>query len=401
MRKMVWCGALTLLTVGCSGDKVDSGADAPLWDPNDPRLAYLGQTVVSEEVVDGNITTHTFDPASGPACIRGDDYRVSTRDTGSSDLVIFLQGGGGCWDDFCLAVTSAPAGVPAVDILNPDLPENPLADWNVTYLPYCDGSLFIGDRDHDDDGDGSPDRLHRGLANLSAALDMAREQFPNPDRVLLAGSSGGGFGVLLAPPIVRAVYPNAELSVLSDSAVGVARGAAELGFVPHLMDQWGATGFLPPTCDDRCVGDGHMTGVVAENLRVDPDLRMAVFTAWYDLIIGDVFLDVPPEAFAADVATTTDALHAEFPDRYRRFIIDGRMHTTLLGDPSGIVGSDLSSVEVPPEIFEALAGIELGSIATTTSASGDPIDAWIAAFAEGDNSDWTDIVDPAGPVPAE
>jgi len=390
---------VVLLALGCAGpaDEKDSGTEATSSD--DPRLRYLGQTVVADEVVDGAVTTHTFDPASGPQCLRGDPYRVSTRRTDSTDLLIFLQGGGACWDDFCLAVTGAPAGVPSVDILDPTLPENAFADWNVTYLPYCDGSLFIGDRDHDDDGDGTPDRFHRGLANLSAALDMAQDQFPNPDRVMLVGSSGGGFGVLLAPPIVRAVFPDAELAVLADSAVGVARGAAEPGYVDHLMDQWGAADLLPPTCGDDCLSGGHMTGVVAENLRVDPGLQMAVFTAWYDLIIGDIFLDVPPADFAAAVDAETSALHAEFPDRYRRFIIDGRMHTTLLGDASGIVGSDFGAVEVPPEVLDDLSQIELGQIATTESAGGVRFADWLADIESAGPSSAVDVVDPAGPVP--
>ena len=390
--------ALLAVSIGCANPKDDSATHAPPWDPSDPRFQYLGQAITSEESTDGSVTTRTFDPTSGPMCLRGGPFRASTRDTGSRDLVLFLQGGGACWDDFCLAVTSAPAGVPAVDVLNPELPENPLADWNVTYLPYCDASLFIGNKDHDDDGDGRPDRFHRGLANLSAALDMAADQFPDPDRVLLVGSSGGGFGVLLAPPIVQAVYPNAELSVFADSAVGVARGANEPEFVEHLMEQWGAEPFLPPTCGRRCIEDGHMTAVVAENLREDPSLRMAVFTSWYDLIIGDVFLQVPPSDLAADVARETGALHTEFPDRYRRFVIDGRMHTTLLGDPTGILGSDLAAVEVPPGVFDTLAGIELGSLASTTAADGHRISDWLGDFAAADAA-WVDIVDPAGPVP--
>ena len=379
--------------VGCAGEQGEDEASA------DPRLRYLGQTVVAEESVDGDVTVRTYDPASGPMCMRGADYRVSTRDVGSDSLVIFLQGGGACWDGFCLAVNAAPAGVPGVDILNPALPDNPLADWNVTYLPYCDGSLFLGDRDHDDDGDGRPERFHRGLANLSAGLDMARDQFGEPERIALVGSSGGGFGILAAPAIVRSVFPDAEISILSDSAVGVARGDAEPTFVAHLMDEWGATDLLPPTCDERCIDDGHMTGIVAENLRVDASLRMAVFTSWYDLIIGQVFLQRPSGDFAQDVEEQTGALHEAFPDRYRRFIIDGRMHTTLLGDPSGIVGSDVGAVEVPPEAVGALAEIELGHLSTTSSADGTAIAAWIGAFVEGEDDGWADVVDDPGEAP--
>ncbi|HCH65069.1 MAG TPA: vtpJ-therm [Deltaproteobacteria bacterium] len=400
MSSLHYQSALLLLLISCGTPKSDSASIAlgPTWDPSDPRFQFLGETVVAEEEVDGIVTTRTFDPESGPMCLRGEPFRASTRSTGSNDLVIFLQGGGACWDDFCLAVTSAPSGVPAVDVLNADLPENPLAEWNVTYLPYCDGSLFIGNRDLDEDGDGTPDRFHRGLANLSAALDMSMELFPDPDRVLLVGSSGGGFGVLLAPPIVRAAYPNADLSVFADSAVGVARGPAEPDFVLHLMDQWGAEPFLPPGCGRRCVENGHMTGVVAENLRVDPQLRMAVFTAWYDMIIGDIFLQVPPSELAAEMDRETTALAERYPDRYRRFIIDGRMHTTLLGDPTGIVGSDLGAVELPPDVLTALANIELGSLVDTTSASGHRVADWLADFAARDAA-WTDHVDPSGPVP--
>jgi len=352
---------------------------------------YLGQSeVVGQETV-GDAVATTFGGRAG--CMRGAPFVASTRDAGAADLVFFLQGGGACWDDYCLAVTTAPPGVPRVDILDPELPENPVADWNVTYLPYCDGSLFVGDADRDDDGDGVAERQHRGLANLSAALDLSRETFPDPERVLFVGSSGGGYGALFAVPLLQETYPDAELLVLSDSAVGVARGS-DPAFVQHLVDQWGAAGAL----GDVSLASGHMTGLLERNLEDAPDARVAVFSAWYDLIIGDVFLKVPPAAFQQDVAEETDRLHAAFPDRYRRFLIDGRMHTTLLGDASGIVGSDLGSVEVPVEDLGALAAIELGGLDTTVSASGMAVHAWVAAFLEG-GSLWTDVVDAPGPAP--
>ena len=108
-----------------------------------------------------------------------------------------------------------------MDILDPEQSANPFADWDVAYLPYCDGSLFVGDRDHDEDGDGRVDRQHRGLANLTAGLEATRAAFPSLAHRLCRQL--GGFEPLLALPIVRAVYPDVELAVLSDSAVGVAR----------------------------------------------------------------------------------------------------------------------------------------------------------------------------------
>lgn len=364
----------------------DSGTETPQG-----LERYLGQTVIASQETSGDAVATTF--GGRAACMRGAPFTASTRDAGSRDLVFFLQGGGACWDDYCLAVTTAPPGVPRVDILDPDLDENPVSDWNVAYLPYCDGSLFVGDADHDDDGDGPNERFHRGLANLSAALELSKETFPDPDRVLFVGSSGGGYGVLFALPLLRTVYPDAELLVLSDSAVGVARGG-DPGFVEHLVDQWNASDAL----GDVSLESGHLTGLLARNLEVVPDAKVAVFSSWYDLIIGDIFLKVDPTDFRDSVEAETRVLHEAFPDRYRRFVIDGRMHTTLLGDPSGIVGSDLSSVEVPVEDLGALADIELGGLDTTTAADGTAFHAWLRAFVDG-SPDWTDLTDPAGPPP--
>jgi hypothetical protein len=39
----------------------------------------------------------------GPLCLRGTEYTVDTREGTSDELVIFLQGGGACWDTFCSA----------------------------------------------------------------------------------------------------------------------------------------------------------------------------------------------------------------------------------------------------------------------------------------------------------
>lgn len=239
------------------------------------RLIGTSNIVQTQTVEDA--TAYTFgDDRTG--CMRGAPFTVSTEDRGSDDLILFLQGGGACWSDFCFAVTAAPAGVPRIDLLNPDLPGNPVADWNVTYVPYCDGSLFAGDKDHDDDGDGTPDRFHRGLANLSASLDVARADFPDPKRVLLAGSSGGGFGSILAMPLVRHVFPEAELLVVNDSGVGVARGDADPGYVERLIREFDAEEVIPEDCPD-CTANGHITGLVDWYLSQDDTVRIGVFSA--------------------------------------------------------------------------------------------------------------------------
>ena len=348
------------------------------------------------ESVDGDTTVYVFDPEDGPRCMRGAEFRFSVRDTGSENLLIFLQGGGTCWSDFCLTVTAAAAGVPLVEALDPDNPSNPMADWTVLYLPYCDGSFFTGDRDFDEDGDGVGERLHRGLHNLSGALRTIRDRFPNPSRVLLTGSSAGAFGTIPGSVLVRAVYPEATLQVFNDSGVGVAR-PGEPAFVEKILDEQGLVPLFPETCED-CWADGHITRLVHWIFERDPDIQMAVFSSMHDSVIAGTFLNIEPDRFKQAMLAETQALHDRFPDRYRRFIVQGIAHTTLLGTPIGIIGEDVADLEFSSGALSSLGKIELGGLDTTViegMSAGD----WLRAFVEGTDQ-WTDRLEAAAPEEA-
>ncbi|MCU0693392.1 MAG: pectinacetylesterase family protein, partial [Polyangiaceae bacterium] len=103
---------------------------------------YSGQITPNVLATDGDITTYQFDPAQGPVCMRGDEFRTFVRDVGSKDVAIFQQDGGLCWSGFCFATNKAATEMPRIDILDPALAENPVAKWNHVFVPYCDGSLF-------------------------------------------------------------------------------------------------------------------------------------------------------------------------------------------------------------------------------------------------------------------
>lgn len=341
-----------------------------------------------ESDVDGE-KTWVWGLDDGPLCMRGSEFRFATRARSSNDLLVFLQGGGACWDGFCLAVNAAPAGVPDVNALNLGLDANPLKDWNVAYLPYCDGSLFVGDIDHDDDEDGEPDRFHRGLQNLSAALTHTRQEFPAPERVLLTGSSAGGFGTILATLLVRVTWPETEILVFNDSGVGVTRGD-DPAFLAHILEQFNATRFLPEDCPD-CTASGHITPLIGWALERDPGIRIALFSSWYDTIIGDVFLQWDSALFAAAIEAQTGAIVEAWPEQARRFIVDGTTHTSLLGDASGVIGEDLGAIELPPGFAQRLSGVQIGSL-TDTAIGEVTMSEWLAGFVANDER-WVNLVE--------
>lgn len=205
---------------------------------------YMGDftPVLSEDVGEG-WTKHTFDPngGAGPICVAGTPYSAYTKEGNPSKLLIMLQGGGACWQNFyfCNILTEDQAPPPppvgiwgdSFDTGDEIIP-NPVGDYSVVYTPYCDGSIFTGDNDViDANFPFGPIRFHRGLRNLTAGIDLAKATFPNPHRILVAGSSAGGVGAAaFAPFLTRFAYGNfALLSVFNDAgpvAVNLSETAA-------------------------------------------------------------------------------------------------------------------------------------------------------------------------------
>ncbi len=334
---------------------------------------YFDVADPAKESTEDGVTTYTFDVADGPKCLRGTPYHVAVRDTGSDELFIFLQGGGACWSDFCFAIEEAgKPGIPELDVLDPEDSRNPVRGWSTIFLPYCDGSLFAGDAEYDDDEDGEIDRHHAGLRNLSAALDVAAERFPEPSRVLLAGSSGGGYGTVLATLLVRSKYPEAELMVFNDSGVGIAK-AEDPDFVKGLVEEFATLQYVPESCTD-CFGNGHLTRLIEWGLERDENLRVAAFSSYGDTIIANLFLKLADADFKAALVSETERLAKRFPGRYAAFLVEGKMHTTLIGDVSAIVGEALAE--------SVGSAVMLGGL--DTAVDGLTIAKWMARFIDGD-----------------
>ncbi len=403
MRHWLWCLALTAACTatsaapdaGVTGDAVGDAADVTPTQGFQEVWAqgvgdYLGLAKTATQTTADGVTTYEFDPKSGPICLRGDPFRMAVRDQKSDDLLIFLQGGGACWSTFCLAIQKAPVGIPKLDVLDPNKASNPFKAWNQVYLPYCDGSMFAGEADADDNGDGKLDRQQHGLRNLSAALDIGVAQFPHPKRIVLMGSSGGGFGTIPGVLLVRKLWPDVEILVVQDSGTGTGK-EGDPAFLAELIKEFNVKRFFPPSCTD-CTTSAHLTPLLNWEMARDKNLRVAAFSSYNDSIMSGVFFKIDPALFKQGLLEATGALHSAYPDRYKRFLIAGTMHTTMLGDASGLVGSDLSAVTLPPDAMAALATIVLGSIDTTLQGT-ESMAAWLTA-AQGNTADWQERLDP-------
>jgi len=335
---------------------------------------------------ENGITTHRFevpeDPSAsprGPLCLRGTEYTVDTRPGDSDELVIFLQGGGACWADFCSAFEETNFLAGQGGILDPTLEGNPIADWDVVYLPYCDGSLFAGDVDRmlppSSLGGGAEASMgyQRGLQNLTAALDVAEAEFPNPSRILLTGVSGGAFGTIAALPLVRYYFPETEILVFNDSGVGVAKEGNPDFINETLLAGWNADSLVPASCTD-CTSNGHATRLIEWQLEADEDFTMSALSFSADAVISVTFLQINPANFTASLLAETGRTTMLFESRYKRFIPAGQAHTTLLRATSGGGGG----------------GLQIGSL--ETAIGGVTVLDWFTAHIDGTDG-WVDLVD--------
>ena len=314
---------------------------------------YLGRfaPAVSTDVGDG-WTKHTYAPdfSEGPLCIAGTPYSVFTKAGNPKNLLIFMQGGGACWQDFyfcnILAEDQEPPPPPIGiwgDSFPPDsgmLP-NPIADYSIVYMPYCDGSVFSGDNDVIDPSfPVGPIRFHRGLQNASAGIDMAKNRFPNARRILLAGSSAGGVGVAgFAPFLVRMAFGNQQqLSVFNDAGP-VAINLLDVGSIQARAADWRFGQFYPASCTECDDVMGQGTAIIRWRLDNDSTIREAFYSTDGDAT-NRFFMRVPTQAsYRSLIVSEHGKLNAAHPDRYKRYIRSGDASHTALQTPLYYLGT--------------------------------------------------------------
>jgi hypothetical protein len=298
---------------------------------------YLGEfdPVSSQDVGDGWVK-HTYDPQAGdgPICIAGTPFSAFTRAGNPAKLLIMLQGGGACWQDFyfcnILAEDQEPPAPPD-GIWDFSSPDNPFADYSIVYMPYCDGSVFSGDNDVvDPNFPLGAVRFHRGLRNLSAGMDLARATFPHASRITVAGSSAGGVGAAgFAPFLVRFLYGNQPKLTVFNDAGPVAVNVNDVGAVAARAADWQFGQFYPASCSE-CNPLDQATKVIEWRLDNDSTIREAFYETDADAT-NRFFTSIWTQAQYRDlILTEHGALNAAHPDRYKRFIVSGdTSHTAL------------------------------------------------------------------------
>ncbi len=258
--------------------------------------------------------------------------------TAGGDLVIYFMGGGACWDaSTCFVLNTAvhgpygraqweASGVPTFSHpFDRARASNPFRAASIVIVPYCTGDLHAGSNVATYDVLGTRTFRHVGRLNVEAVLPRLRATWPAPARVVMSGSSAGGFGATLNYAMFRDSYPNATMSLVDDAGPllqGDGIPAAERA-------AWYAMWHLGEVVDPLCAGCAADLSLMYPALTArHPQDRMALLTSLQDQVIGSYF-HIP---LAADLELRMRALIADriAPSAtFRAFVIPGNSHTLL------------------------------------------------------------------------
>ncbi len=284
-----------------------------------------------------------FEP-EGAVCANGSQYKyfVNFSET-SSNLIIFLEGGGACsnyescasGDPFNTDCIKEPEGTecirdnyPAVylhlDALEPlsavteplgvidgDVPVelsypllssntdiNPMGDWNRVFIPYCTGDTYLGSRVQtyvDPDGVGPDVEFHHmGHQNMLLVIEELNQMFATVPKMMVGGCSAGGVGSLNNYPFIRNGIKGVEQSyLLADSGPVVPNTlpsgdpSNQLG-LSAVRPLWGVDTMIEslPMGADRITEDfGEVNAVVSE-LFPNDRLSISIFERDYNFTVA-------------------------------------------------------------------------------------------------------------------
>jgi Pectinacetylesterase len=262
-------------------------------------------------------------PVDELRCVLGGEYFIQTRSgSESANTVIWMDGGGSCWPgrDSCVKDAQIAPWIEESGLASSDK-DNPVRDWNFVYVPYCNGSSYLGDRNADYDGDGEVDHWHWGIKSTSAGLRLMKEQFPDTEKVLIAGCSAGGAGTIFTAPVARLKFPEAKIYVLNISGPGLIK-PEEVALRDLIKKTWGIEQFIPEDCL-QC--NEQILYTYSWLLEKDTELKVGIFSSYNDSAAISNW-GMAPEVFKSLILSTTNEIHADNTDTFNRYFIAGNRH---------------------------------------------------------------------------
>jgi hypothetical protein len=294
-------------------------------------------------------------PVDGTRCMDNSPTGIGVNLGTSGDLVIYLEGGGACFNSSTCSHVAHPGGWGPTDfdenltIYNIGLfdrldDSNPLHDATFVFVPYCTGDVHSGSKP-----DGMGNRAFVGYANVGHDLDLIVPQSKQVKRVVLAGSSAGGFGALINYDRTQTAFGSTPVFLLDDSGPPVSDTYLTPCLQQLFRTSWNLDAALPAGCTACTQANGgglsNALGWLADKY---PDRRLGLVTSTRDGVIRSFYgygypdcvagasgNPMPEADYAAGIAELRDQTLASHPN-FRVYSKDSAEHVWLLFEPETI-----------------------------------------------------------------
>ncbi len=247
----------------------------------------------------------------GMVCADGTpSYFSLTPRKNAKNLLVYLQGGGGCWNKMTCEngmarpltrIVTATNWENGIGIFNRNEPKNPFReDYDLVSVPYCTGDAFAGSRTTNYGTTEAPYIIrHQGFGNVTAVLKQLQAFYPTPDKVVLLGQSAGGMGTLIHAKSIDTFFPSAKKYVLDDSGVPLAPPIIPDRRYADLVQNWGIDVNFPAGKMPE-LKDYNFKSLIESNLRALPKVRFGLIGSYTDYIMTVFSLTLgAPNAFTA------------------------------------------------------------------------------------------------------
>jgi hypothetical protein len=233
-------------------------------------------------------------PGGDCRCADGSTFNFWQRRADPARVVLFLNGGGVCWDAKMCAFTSTDSegendsygwNLSSVDpenrsgMFDTTRSENPFADYSFLYVSSCTGDAHLGDATRKYSADLTVE--HHGYVNGTAALNYLAEHYPNAEQVVVVGKTAGSVAAPIYGGLVADRLPKAQVVVF-----GAQSGAwpNNPDFNADILDaRWGAYHAVPGwAVDGLGVRDWGVPRFWTQAARRHPNLVLARFDFAYD-----------------------------------------------------------------------------------------------------------------------
>jgi hypothetical protein len=227
-------------------------------------------TLAAAQAPDTGSAWNRIPGGPGSGCAHDSSYAFFIHPGDAQRLVIYLNGGGACWNAVNCDLHGRATFHDLIDSTQlPDLQDgvfdlanarNPIRGFTIVFIPYCTGDVFLGARTvsySNTDTTGTRRQFeirHRGRANADQAVAWVYAQYPAPQLVFVAGSSAGAIPSPLYASEVAQHYPRARVVQLGDGAGGYRAPA-----IPGILAMWGATTALRQDAAYRGVDSATLT----------------------------------------------------------------------------------------------------------------------------------------------